>query len=444
MERVAVLLKRACRQFVAGDYNAANAICDDILREDHDHAQAIALAAECNRQCGRSGLAYQLYRRAAELDPGADDVWANLGMCLERPQYFDEMEAHYRTALKVSGETPEVCNNMGTLELNRGNVRAALEWTAKALQMRPGLASAQWTQALCHLMRGDWAAGWDLFDADLEARMKGDKRFPNVPRWDGRKGRNVIVTGEQGIGDEIMFASMYPDLIADARQVVIETERRLEGLFRRSFPRAAVYGTRYDPEIDWPFDHRIETMILAGSLGRHYRRSREAFPGTPFLVADPVRRLQWRALLDSLGSRPKVGIAWSGGIPNTFSGRRSVTLDTLRPLFDVPVDWISLAHKTPDLSGLPIHHWRHATQSDDYDDTAALVAELDLVVSVTTSVVHLAGALGKDCWVLVPEVAQWRYNGPDMPWYRSVRLFRQQGDWPVPAILEALHARFPG
>ncbi len=147
--------------------------------------------------------------------------------------------------------------------------------------------------------------------------------------------------------------------------------------------------------------------------------------------------MQWRALLDTLGPKLKVGIAWTGGIRRTFGSKRSVALDDLKPIISQNATFISLQYKdAPEVeemrnAGIDIHHWAHATQTKDYDDTAALVAELDLVITVQQSAVHLAGALGVPTWVMLPKETLWRYgiSGSKFPWCNSVKLYRQKDSW---------------
>ena len=221
-------------------------------------------------------------------------------------------------------------------------------------------------------------------------------------------------------------------------KVVLECDRRLEGLFKRSFPQCTVHGTRFDKSIYW--DDAFDAWCLIGTLGKHYRTKDADFNGNPYLVADPLRKTQWRALLDSLGDKPKIGIAWTGGLPDTNGERRSIKLLDMLPILKQDATFISLQYKNPQAEidaleqqhGIKVHHFPWATQTPDYDDTAALVDELDLVISVQTAVVHLAGALGKKTYVLVPNKPHWRYASKRFMWANSVELFRQGKTWQEP------------
>ena len=187
----------------------------------------------------------------------------------------------------------------------------------------------------------------------------------------------------------------------------------------------------------------VDWQIPMGSLPGLLRKRREEFPRhTGYLRAAPERIAYWRSRLDALGPGPKIGVSWRGGIATTRRHLRSLSLEEFLPILRLPASFVSLQYGdcADDLDalgrehGLGLPHWQEAL--DDYDETAALICALDLVVSVCTAVIHLAGALGKPVWVLVPAVAEWRYldRGETLPWYPSARLFRQAvaGQWQEP------------
>jgi ADP-heptose:LPS heptosyltransferase len=230
---------------------------------------------------------------------------------------------------------------------------------------------------------------------------------------------------------------MYASCIADAQKVcktvILECDKRLEGLFKRSFPGARVYGTRRQNEVEWLQTETVEASLPVGQLPQFFRKSPKDCPGTPYLIADPERRTQWRALFDSWGPRPKIGICWSGGSKHNKPKERAVGLENMRQLIEsVDADFVSLQYKDPTeeikASGLHVRHYKRACETDDYDDTAAMVAELDMVIGVHTTAHHLAGALGVPALILVPSRTIWIYCLPDgsMPWYGSAQLFKQR------------------
>ena len=231
---------------------------------------------------------------------------------------------------------------------------------------------------------------------------------------------------------------------------MIEWDGRLEKLFARSFG-VETFGTRYKGDTSWRQERKFDAHIGMGQLAEFYRNKDSDFPGTAYLKPNPEMTMQWRVLLDSLGSRPKIGISWTGGLIHTGQRKRSVTLDTFAPLFkSLDVDWVSLQYKESDVKeaeqkyGVKIHDWDWGTRVYDYDQTAALVSELDLVISVTTAVVDLAAGLGKECYCLVPSQPIWRHmeKGDDFLWGKSVKLKRQQGkEWPIHLLLGELRDR---
>ncbi len=262
-----------------------------------------------------------------------------------------------------------------------------------------------------------------------------------VPRWQpDEHDARVICYREQGIGDEILFASCYPDLIAHAREVVIECDTRLVGLFARSFPAAEVRAQTFNPlvgETAKDFDRAIP----AGSLPVHFRSTVDAFPERDaFLVADPVRVEAWRERLRELGDGAFVGMSWRSRI-NTKERRQEYTrLDEWAPLLEIPgVQWINLQYDDceQDLRaaerrfGVTIHRWDWLDLMNDFDEIAALTTALDLVVAPRNAVAMLAGALGAST-VMMGNRWDWSDLGTDTsPWFPSIKLvYRHMGeDW---------------
>lgn len=208
-------------------------------------------------------------------------------------------------------------------------------------------------------------------------------------------------------------------------------------------------------------DRAIDASCALGELGAYYRRADDQFPGTPYLVPDPDRQIMWRALFYKKRmeeQKPVIGISWTGGLSHTGAKLRSMTLEQLAPILrGFNAKWVSLQYKDASEEiaafrkanpGVDLVQYPTATLTPDYDDTAAMVSELDLVISAQTAVVHLCGAIGQDCWVMLPKISQWRYgdSGSTTRWYNSVRLFRQRSlnDWlgPMGDIAHALIERF--
>jgi hypothetical protein len=414
-------------QFAAEIYEAhpdqAQGACLEILSEDPNTGHALYLLGLIYAKAERWGLAYNLFQRVVQISPNQPNPWNELGKAAQSCFLSDEALRCYLKAQSLRKD-PQFFANEASILCEMGRWHKAAEAARKALAMEPGHLVGNQTLGFALMAQGAWAEGWPHYDCGLDGKARLKKSFG--PDWDGSDTGTLIVYGEQGLGDEIMFASCLPDIRSRAKRVIVECDKRLEGLFRRSFPWAEVHGTRREDEPEW-FDG-CDAQISIGSLPRFTRASPQDCPGTPYLVADPERRLQWRALFDSWG-KPVIGIAWSGGIHRTGAKYRAAGLESFRPLMDRDAVFLSLQYQDPTdeiaQSGLPVRHLPRATQTPDYDDTAALVAELDGIVSVPTTVVHLAGALGVACDCLVHPQAGWRF-AQGMPWHSSVRCFRQE------------------
>lgn len=400
------------------------------------------------------GLAYQAFRRAADIFPGEAAIWHNIGKLYHEKNDDEKAEEFFRRALKCKPDFYNSLEGLAMTSLNKGEFGACIDYANRALAEEPDALEARVNRGMGYLSLGRWVEGWRDYNANIG--REGNRKeitYGSEVRWDGTKGLDVVVYGEQGIGDEISFASCLPDLIRDSKSVTIECDGRLEKLFQRSFPTTEVHGTRYKSSVPaWRANKRYDARVAMGELAQFYRKKDSDFTGEPYLKPNPQMAMQWRTLLDSLGDKPKIGITWTGGLPHTGQKRRSVTLDTYGTLFkSFDAEWVSLQYKEPELGdaeqkyGIKIHDWDWGTRVFDYDQTVALISELDLVISVCTTVVHAAGALGKECWCLVPAYPMWRYRaeGGDFPWAKSVSLYRQKGrEWPTGILLGKLRDRF--
>lgn len=378
-------------------------------------------------------------------EPACIDAWLCLGIAHQKLHRSAQALACYDRALALYDGDAELFNNraIALQQLERWD-EAFADYDA-ALALEPGHVLARFHRGLARLAHHRYGAGWVDYEARLlSAELRDAPREGRV--WEGQPvgGRRMLVYGEQGLGDEMMFASCVPQLVAAGARCVLECSPRLVGLFRRSFPDvtvrpAGVAGAAGDDGVGFEYQAAI------GSLPRHLRKSVADFPHhAGYLRADRDRVAAWKTRLEALGPGLKVGFSWRGGTHKTRSPLRSVDLEALRPLLQLPgLRFVSLQYTSEAAAevadanarhGLKIAHWPDAI--DDYEETAALVTALDLTVSVCTAVVHLAGALGRPVWVLAPRGAEWRYGyaGCAMPWYPSALIFRQrrEGMWAEP------------
>lgn len=402
-----------------------------LLSQNHNNIGLLATIGTMYLQTGKYGLAIHFLEEASKKRPQSD-VLSNLSIAYKGSGQTDKAITCAEKACKLADPSAEALANYSGFFTNTGTPDKAIPLCERALKIKPELPVAHWNLALALLEKGEWERGWDEHDWGLRM-MKGttnvmrvDRNIGEAPYWDGTPGKTVAVYGEQGIGDEIMFASMLPDLMAQ-NEVVFECHKRLKHLFEESFPGLTCYGTREDTEITWPNNHKIDYRVSIGSLGKWFRRSKEAFDGQPYLRAEPAPK----------GEKFRVGISWTGGGPKL--GRvqtRSVPLPWWGSILNNDCDFVSLQYTDCDaeLAVMKSQGYNIKTfpevKAEDYYETAKMVMSCDLVITVCTSVVHLAGALGVPCWVMTPSRPAWRYgvSGP-MPWYRSVRLYRQKDSW---------------
>lgn len=436
------LLEQANQLHIAGNLLEAERLYNAMLCQRPWHPLLCFYLGTLYMQVGKGGLAIMLLEHVVKEVPDMSEAYVNLGCAYRREQMVDKAREVFEKALEMRGEDHQVLNNLGTLFVNEGNPKEGEKFLRRALKVNPEDAQAYWNLSLVLLEQERWAEGFDLYDWGLKSKDRLVREF-EVPKWDGEHGHTVVAYGEQGMGDEIMFSSCIPDLLQISKEVIIECNPRLASLLQRSFPQCKVYGTRKEEWIKWPRDHVIDSAVAFGSLPRHFRRQEVDFPHHHgYLKADPKKQHHWAQKLAELGPRPKIGISWIGGGKRTRVDLRSMPLDYLRPILELDADFISLQY-TPgcdqeiaklDLDhDLVVHHWPEAVankhEPNEYDNTAALVSNLDLVVSVCTSLVHLSAGLNIPVFVMVPAKPAWRYGltQDHMVWYpEQTRLWRRR------------------
>lgn len=385
---------------------------------------------------------------------------------------YGEALVHFQAALRLQPHKPQaarLCGHtqreLGDLEgaresltsawrLDPHDARTAADYAAvltalgaphtaigileQALKAHPGDPALHGELALVLLGSGTFARGWDEYEWRLQLPDAATARPMPWPRWRGEPlgGRTLLVTSEQGIGDEIMFASCFNDLLANARHCIFEVSTRLASVFARSFPSASIVTRSMARAPAVPAHAKVDCWTPAGSVPRVLRRSRADFPRQAgYLHADPGRVRNWAARLADSGRGRKIGLAWTGGLPGTMRASRSLALEQLRPLlagsdtfialeFNECADEVAAFNAAGDER---ILCWPDAVAT--LEENAAIVSALDLVISVPTATAHMAGALGQPVWVLVPALATWRYlwEGERVPWYPSMRVVRGLG-----------------
>lgn len=391
------------------------------------------------------------YRRALAIRPDYVEAWFNLGNLLTACNRWAEAEAAYRRALTLRPGNADAHAGLGHLFAMTGDAADAEAEFRRALALRPD-ADTRFNLACLLLGLGRYEEAWPLYEARHEPGRKTDP-FPSLalpwPQWQGEDlaGKSLLILPEQGYGDQIQFARYVPLLKqAGAARITIVAAPPLQALFR-TLPGA-------DAIVDGSAlaasgAHDFWTYPI--SIARHRRTTPATIPAQiPYLAADPERRAAWRSRLPAGGRR--VGLVWRGSPTHRNDANRSLPdLLPLAPLWSIPgIAWCSLQIDGEEaesaLPGQPLHSF--GRELHDFAETAAIIAELDLLICVDTAVAHLAGSLGKPCWILLPRVGtdwRWLHARADSPWYPGgTSLFRQQaaGDWsaPIAEMAAALRA----
>ncbi len=399
------------------------------------HSLALVLEAE-----GRIEEAIAAYRQAIRADPDYGQAHNNLGVLLQGEGHFAEAIACYERALATRPEDAEIHNNLGTALQSLQRPAAAFAAYQRALALRPDYAGAQMNQATCHLLTGQLRQGFAGFRARWSV-PDSPIRMPDLPRplWQGEslEGRSILVHCEQGLGDSLQFIRYAAPLAERAGRVMVLTPPALLRLFRSISGVEAVEA----PPDPAAYDFHIPLLCLPRLFGT----VAATIPAvTPYLAAEPDAVRHWAERLGAMGDQTRIGLVWAGA-PRTddrrahaVDRRRSLSLAALAPLAGSPgVQFVSLQKGPPAAQAaeppLGLDLLDPTGDLGDFADTAALVANLDLVLSVDTSVAHLTGALGKPVWLLSRYDGCWRWllDRDDSPWYSTMRLFRQPapGDW---------------
>jgi hypothetical protein len=369
-------------------------------------------------------------------------TWNNLANALKDKCRRREAIDAYRTAIKLMPASAEMWNNLGTTLHEAGELDDAVYALGQAVALNPGLASAHWNLALALLQQGELPRGF----AEYEWRWKWTgfrSRQPHFvqPQWRGEEiaGKTILLHLEQGRGDAIQFIRYAPSIAARGGKVFLHCPPEIASLMESVPGIARIITTEEQCE----FDLHCPLMSLPHAMGT----TLATIPANvPYIRADKDLAQAWAERLapdvlapSNLAAPPRhVGLVWAGSPDHVHDNRRSIALSQLAALSSVPnVIFHSLqkgdraAEATSPPTGMKLV--RHDADLNDFGDTAALVSQLDLVIAVDTAVAHLAGAMGKKVWVLIPSVPDWRWMSgrEDSPWYPTMRLFRQktEGDW---------------
>jgi len=376
---------------------------------------------------GRLNEAVASFRAALALDPELAQANQNLAAITRDPAASRKALDGYRRLIEANPRDAELRNNFGNVCRELGLHREAIAALAEAIRLAPDYAQAHFSRAFELLLLGEYAEGFEEFEWRWKVRGLGTPpRAFAQPQWDGGAiGGTLLLYAEQGFGDTLSMIRYASLAAARAGRVVVECQPELHGLVRQVRGVAEVLA----PGASLP---RFDAQLPLMSLPHVFRTTLQTVPWSgAYLRADP-QRLQIAA-----NAGPRVGLAWAGQPSQGDDRKRSLSLAALAPLAQAGVAFYSLqkgdaalqAHAPPP----EMHLTELGSRFADFSDTAAAISQLDLVITVDTSVAHLAGALGVPTWVLLSAIPDWRYGaeGERTPWYPTMRLFRQRadGDW---------------
>ena len=448
MEEAIAAFRRAVElrpDLAEAHYNLGNALQEKGLAADAvaayrraigcrpDYAEACSNLGTALNQVGQWDEAIASCQRAIQLKGDFAEAWNNLSNALRKSDRYDEAIVAARKALELRPRFAEAHHNLGIALQETLSLEDAIHEYDQAIGLKPDFADAHWNRALTLLLRGDFAAGWEEYEWRFRIENHRPRAF-EAPRWGGEDaaGRTILLHAEQGLGDVIQFARFIPLLAGRGMRVILECPADLKSLMQSV---AGVQQVVCPGEVGPQYDLQLPLMSLPLVLGTRL----DSIPRViPYMKPEAQRVQEWSERLGNRSQSLRVGVAWAGNPTHKQDRRRSLPVAELGPLAQVQgVRFYSLqkgpaaAQVTSAPAGL--HLTDLTAELRDLADTAAMIENLDLVISVDTAVAHLAGALGRPVWVLLAFVPDWRWlmRREDSPWYPTMRLLRQsrRGDW---------------
>jgi tetratricopeptide (TPR) repeat protein len=424
---------------VLGRFAEAVTAYDQALAASPWDAEAWNQRGEALSFLGRGEEAMESFRGAVTIRPDYWEAWKNCAVTLAAMGRFEEALADIDQAIAKKPDDAENYHNRAGMLAGLGRFEESLQAYGQAIALKPDYAEAHYQQSLIHLLMGDFEPGWRAYEWRKRRGVKMTEHAHAEPHWQGDEemsGKTLLLTWEQGLGDTIQFSRLVRLAAAMGAKVFLSVQGPLLRLLADMDEKVQVIGPSATPA---QFDYQSSLMSLPLALGL----GAETIPGAPYLKADPELVREWG---ERLGPKTKarIGLCWSGGIAHPDDHNRSIALENLLPLLTDKAEWFSLQKEVRASDQAVLERSGLVSFGDtlrDFADTAALIEHMDLVISVDTAVAHLAGALGKPVWILLPWKPDWRWqlDREDSPWYRTARLFRQEkrGDWdPVIRKLE--------
>lgn len=480
--------------------NNVEGLVHQLLTKDPDNWMFLLWMAGILNRTGRFGVALALLARAGDLRGGGRaDIHNNMGGIYRRLNLVDKAEAMFMLGLEEDPANPDILNNLATLYVNEGSASKGLEFINRALEINPGKPHPHWNGALMHLEQEDFAKGFDEYvwghvTMDRPAKRYVDSRGRDVHWWYGQKVGTLLVFGEQGVGDEVMFLSMVPDILLFCDRLILDIHPRLMSVVKRTYrndPRVIIYGTRKEWDIvpEWGSRYEIDAKASLGTCAKYLRYDKSLFPGTGWI--EPNEELTQEAKWLIPGDGPLIGVSWVGGVLSTRKDLRAIPLSGLMPVFSsvqnarfMSLQYTAHGGECEELeknTGIQVKHFPDWTETQyrqyydvfnsdgvriarygekepakqamlgmqgarlelipgpafDLDRLMSMINACDAIVTVNQSNVWFGGALGKPVFTLTPSKAAWRYGKhgrSDTIWFKSVRQYWQEGDDWAPTV----------
>lgn len=395
------------------------------------------------QEAGRLHEAHAVYDTALALYPGNADVLINRGNAIKDLYHPKAALQAYHRALRTKPYRTEVHANIGLALKELYRLDEAIESFNAAICAKPDYADAYWNKSLALLLSGRFAEGWDLYEWRWERTGGPSMAIPHgAQQWNGKSpiaGHSLLIHSEQGLGDTIQFCGLFQEVLKRGARVSVVVEKNLKSLLESNFSEP-YFITKEEPLPS--FDFHIPLMSLPRVLGCNLL---EGSPAAPHLKppADKVRK--WSALIPP-SEKLRVGLAWSGNPRHQNDRNRSMSLEHLLAYLPSDAEYFCVQRdvRASDLATLRESPIRNLTREiDDFSDTAGLCSLMDVVISVDTSVAHLAAAIGRRCWIMLPFLPDWRWqlHRSDCPCYPTVELFRQPESRSWECVLERVARR---
>jgi tetratricopeptide (TPR) repeat protein len=461
-----IMLQQGFSAYQGGDQSRAETLFKTVLQLDPRNSDALHLLGLLAADRNAHAQAASLIQQSIEIHPGQAAAHANLASSLRKLKRHEEALLSTANALHLDPRCAEAFNTRGNILRTLGRLEEALTSLDQAIALQadfveahdnrgsvlrdmsrleealasysqaracaPHYASASWNESLCRLLMGDFTHGWPLYEAGWQIGLRTPRRQFAQPRWTGTEalsGKTILLHAEQGLGDTLQFSRYAQQLAANGAQVILEVQPELHTLLSGLDDKIITLAHKQPlPEFD------VHCPLL--SLPLACQTGLDSIPAPTRLRAEPERVRRWQAQIGPAHTA-RVGLVWSGSQTLENDHNRSIPLAALAPLFDAPLECFSLQKELRSSDAECLAGWPHLKHFGallhDFSDTAALIQQLDLVITVDTAVAHLAATLGKPTWIILPRVPDWRWlmARDDSPWYPSARLFRQSesGNW---------------